>query len=497
MTAPFDATAVARVRDLLAARPPRLLIGGEWVKARSGVTRDTEDPSTGTRLSCYAEADGEDVDSAVQAALDAQLSWSRLGVAERGRCFLALAQLVEEHADELALADALDAGLPVLRMQGDVAGAVRALRGWPGLASAFRGDVLPAHDTLHYTRHAPFGVVAKIVAYNHPLLFAIKGSLAALIAGNCLVLKPADQTPMSALLVGDLVQQSFPPGVFNIVTGSAAAGEAMVTHRDVNRIAFTGSATVGRRIQQAAARDQVRSVTLELGGKNPMIVLPDSDPVQVAGEVVKAMNLRANQGQSCGSTSRLLVHDDIAAPFVARLREILEALSLGPACDPDFDLGPLITQAHRERVHGHIRDGLEAGADLVTGGLEDPRIPDRGHFVAPTLFDRAGSEARLVREEIFGPVMTVQRWSSLDEALQLANGVEYGLTASIWTRDIQAGLRLADAVEAGYVWVNDSTTHHWGTPFGGWKNSGIGREESLEEYQSYLQTKSVHVKLHP
>jgi betaine-aldehyde dehydrogenase len=175
----------------------------------------------------------------------------------------------------------------------------------------------------------------------------------------------------------------------------------------------------------------------------------------------------------------------------------LEALSLGPACNPEIDMGPVITQAHRDRVHGHIRDGLDSGADLITGGLDDPRIPDRGHFVAPTLFDRAGPDARLVREEIFGPVMTVQRWSSLDEAVQLANGVEYGLTASIWTSDIQSGLRVADAVEAGYVWVNDSTTHYWGTPFGGWKNSGIGREESLEEYQSYLQTKTVHVKLHP
>lgn len=486
---------VDRVFGMLADREPAILIGNEWVPPRSGVTARTVDPSTGAEYASYAVADAADVAAAVAAAAAGQRAWARMSMAERASCFDTLRELIDQRAAELATADAIDAGLPVQRMFGDIAGATTALRGWPGLASSLRGEVLPDERTLHYTRYAPYGVVGKITAYNHPFLFAVKGSLAALIAGNAVVLKPADQTPMSALLLGDLVRQAFPPGVFSIVTGDAATGDALVTHPDVRRIAFTGSARTGRLIQQRAAASAVKSVSLELGGKNPMVVFGDVDVERAATEVVKAMNLRANQGQSCGSTSRLFVHADIYDEFLDRLADRFSALTLGPAYDPAVDMGPLISRQHADRVRGFIESAATDGARLVTGGPADPRVPEAGFFVAPTVFADVDPASALAREEVFGPVVAVFRWDDYDTMVRQVNAVEYGLTASIWTDDVRDALRLADDVHAGYVWVNDSTTHYWGTPFGGWKNSGTGREECLAELVSHLQVKSVHVAL--
>ncbi|MGW3607056.1 aldehyde dehydrogenase family protein [Micromonospora sp. NPDC005161] len=486
---------LSNVLGSLAARAPRLLIDNEWVTPSSGVVRRTLNPSTGTEFASYAVAGPVDVAAAVDAARDAQRTWARTTLGERGRCFERLALAIEDRAHEIALVDAIDAGLPVQRMFGDIAGATRSLRGWPGLAGALRGDVLPDDDTLHYTRYKPYGVVAKIVAYNHPFLFAVKGSLAALTAGNAVVLKVADQTPMSALLLGDLVREIFPPGVFNIITGDAHTGDALVTHPDVRRIGFTGSAATGRLIQRRAAEHAVRSVSLELGGKNPMIVFADVDVARTAREVVKAMNLRANAGQSCGSTSRLFVHADVHDAFVEALARQFSALTLGPAYDPAVDMGPLINARHADRTRDFIKGAAAEGATLISGGLDDPRVPQEGFFVAPTIFTDVEPDSRVAQEEVFGPVVSVFRWTDYSTMLRDVNSVEYGLTASVWTNDMRNALRLADDVEAGYVWVNDSTTHYWGTPFGGWKNSGLGREECMDELLSYLQTKSVHVKL--
>ncbi|MPV35543.1 aldehyde dehydrogenase family protein [Georgenia subflava] len=485
---------VGRAFAEIGTREPALLVGGDWVAPRSTVTRASTDPSTGRVWASYAVAGAEDVDAAVVAAAEAQRAWARTSVMERAACLDALRRLVDEHATELAIADAIDAGLPVQRMFGDVAGATNAIRGWSGLALSLRGEVLPDDRVLHYTRTAPYGVVAKIVAYNHPLLFAVKGSLAALIAGNAVVLKPAEQTPMSAVLLGDLVRQAFPPGVFSIVTGDGATGDALVTHPLVRRIAFTGSVATGRLIQQRAASNAVRSVSLELGGKNPMIVCDDVDLDRAAQEVVKAMNLRANQGQSCGSTSRLFVHTSIHDELLERVADRFAALRLGPAYDPEVDMGPLISAQHAQRVRGFIGDAESAGARLVTGGLDDARVPEDGYFVAPTLFADVAPGSPLARDEVFGPLVAAFRWENEEALLEQVNAVDYGLTASIWTDDVNRALRLADEVEAGYVWVNDSTTHYWGTPFGGWKDSGVGREESIDELRSYLQTKSVHIK---
>lgn len=482
--------------DRIEQRGPALLFGGEWHPPRATETATTVDPSTGRSITSYAVAGPDDVDDAVRAAHAAQPAWAALTVEQRGAHFAQLAQLITEHAEEIAYLDALDAGLPFERMSIDVRGALRALAGWPGLALSLRGESLPSHEVLHYTRYAPYGVVAKIVAYNHPFLFAVKGSLAALIAGNTVVLKPADQTPLSALFLGDLLREALPAGVMNVVTGDARTGAALTSHPLVRRIAFTGSARTGAILQRDSAADgTIRNLSLELGGKNAMVVMPDADPRRVARETVKAMNLRANQGQSCGSTSRLFVHRDVFDAFCQELRGAFEALTLGPAYDSGADMGPLISQEHATRVRAIIADAVADGARVLTGGESDPRLPVEGYFVAPTALVDVPPTSRAAVEEIFGPVVCVFPWDDLEHMVAAVNAVDYGLTASIWGRDITTALTLADRIEAGYVWVNDSTTHYWGTPFGGWKNSGIGREESLSELLGYLQVKSVHVSL--
>lgn len=473
-----------------------LFYGGAWHPPHSTQRQAVWDPSTGGRILDVVTADEVDVDRAVQAAAGAGPAWAALTVEERGARFADLAELIEQHQDEICRLDALDAGLPVGRMTIDVRGALRALAGWPGLALSLRGEVLPHGERLHYTRYAPYGVVAKIVAYNHPFLFAVKGILAALIAGNTVVLKPADQTPLSALLLASFAERVLPAGVLNVVTGGVEAGTALTTHPLVRRIAFTGSARTGAAIQRGAASDgMIRTLSLELGGKNAMIVFPDVDPRRVAAEAVKAMNLRANQGQSCGSTSRIFVHREVYDDFCAELAAAFERLTLGPASDPDVDMGPLITPEHAARVRQVVGDAVAGGARVLTGGLDDPRVPDAGNFVAPTALTDVAADSGAACEEIFGPVVCVFAWDDEEDMLRRVNGVAYGLTASIWTDRLSTALSLADRIEAGYIWVNDSTTHYWGTPFGGWKNSGIGREESMAELLGYLQVKSVHVAL--
>ena len=480
----------------LGTRPPRLLIGNEWVEAQSGRVGETFDPSTGKKLGEYAIGDASDVDRAVTAAKQAAPAWAALSLDQRAAHLSALRERILANRNLFATLDAVNAGLSVEAMHADIESILRVLVAWPALASGLRGEVL--HDGkpgLHFTRYSPFGVVARIVAYNHPILFAVKGSLAALLAGNCIVLKPAEQAPFSALVLGDLIREVFPPGVFNIVTGDAKAGEAMVTHPDIRRIAFTGSIRTGRMIQEAAARDRVRTVSLELGGKNAMIVFPDVSIPTVARDVVFGMNLRANGGQSCGSTSRVFVHKDIHDEFVSELTRAMAELKLGPAYHSDIDMGPVISDAAAQRIRRHIQGAIEQGATLATGGLDDARLPAEGNFVAPTLFTDVPADSTLASEEIFGPVVALTKWDDYESMMRIVNGLDYGLTASVWTNDITTALSTAERVEAGYVWINQSTTHYFGMPFGGWKDSGIGREECLDEFKSFLQVKSVHVKL--
>jgi acyl-CoA reductase-like NAD-dependent aldehyde dehydrogenase len=356
--------------------------------------------------------------------------------------------------------------------------------------------VIDASSGLHYTANRPYGVAGRILAFNHPMMFAVTRPLPALITGNTVVMKPAPQTPLSSLALGELFAEAFPPGVMNIVTGGAATGDAIVRHPTVKRIAFTGSVGTGLAIQRSAAESgHVKHVSLELGGKNAMVVFPDVDLDAAVEGAVFGMNLNVCQGQSCGSNSRILVHEAIHDEFVEALAARFDSFNVTTAYTEEADMGPLVSAAHLNRVSGYVDSGREQGARLVTGGDRPSGVPDGGFFLRPTVFDGVRPEMAIATEEIFGPVVSVMRWNRYDEMIETANGVDFGLAASVWTNDLSLAHQTADLLDAGYVWVNDSTVHYVGTPFGGAKNSGLGREESEEELLSYLEQKVVHTKL--
>jgi acyl-CoA reductase-like NAD-dependent aldehyde dehydrogenase len=476
----------------------RMLIGADLVEAGDGGTRTIVDPSTGRDLVDVPEARRADVDRAVEEARRAQRGWYELGLRGRTEVLHALAEAMhEDRVLELAALDALSAGNPLRAMIGDVRYAIQQIDDWASLALALRGHTVPATvGNLHYTIRQPFGVVGRIVPYNHPGYYAIAHVLQPLVVGNAVVLKPAHQTPLSALALGEIVSEVLPPGVLNIVSGGAEAGEAIVTHPRIKRIAFTGSVGTGMRVQEMAARAGVKEISLELGGKNAMVVFPDAPLDDVVEGAFSGMNFDVCQGQACGSNSRVFVHRRLYEPFVECVAERLRGLRLGAAADPDTDMGPVITAAHRDRVLDYVRSARADGARLVVGGgrPSEPAL-DGGFFVEPTLFADATMDMRFAREEIFGPVMSVHPWDDYEEVVDQANALDLGLTASVWTSDIDLALKTAHRLEAGYVWVNDSRRHYWGMPFGGVKSSGVGREESLEELESYLELKSVNVLL--
>jgi acyl-CoA reductase-like NAD-dependent aldehyde dehydrogenase len=474
---------------------PGMLIGGELVAASSGASLPCVNPATEEQIAEIPLAAAADVEAAVAAARAALEPWQALSPMERGRRLQAVAQAIEERALDFATLDALDAGNPVRAMLGDVRNAVDALRWFAAAALEVKGSTLHhGRDALVFTAHEPYGVVARILPFNHPFQFVASKIAAPLMAGNAVILKPAEQTSLSALHFGALLQPLLPPGVVNVVTGlGAEAGDALVRHPRVPRVAFTGSSATGEAVLAAAA-GEVKEVTLELGGKNPMVVLPDADLDAAVPAAVASMNFRRTQGQSCQSTSRLFLHDAVADEFLRRLRAEVERLRVGDPLADGVDMGPLAYAAHYERVRACVAAGVAEGATLVTGG-DRPAGLARGYFLAPTVFADVDPGMSLAREEIFGPVLSVLRWRELDEVVELANGLRYGLTANVWTRDLSAALALAHRIEAGYVWVNGVGARWSGAPFGGWKHSGIGKEGSVEEIYSYTRQKSVHVVL--
>lgn len=475
----------------------RMLIGDRLVDSGDGATYETIDPSTGAVLTRVPQASRADVDLAVEAALDAQPAWEELGVRGRAVLFYRLAEAIEEREEELASLDALDSGNPLDAMRVDVKISAQNLRDWPALALSLTGETVPeaSKGNLHYTRYEPYGVVGRILAFNHPAMFAITRILAALIAGNTVVVKPGVQTPLSALAFGEICREILPPGVINVVTGGVEAGDAIVTHPAIKRIGFTGSIPTGRKIQQRAAESGVKHVSLELGGKNAMIVFPDADLDEVVPAARKGMNLEVCQGQSCGSTSRVFVHRELHNAFVERFAAELDTIRVGPAYHPDTQMGPLVSREHHERVMGYVESGRAEGATLVIGGEPPPDSDPGGYYLRPTLFDGVDMEMRIAREEIFGPVVSVFAWDDYESVIEEANSVEYGLTASIWTDNLHLAHKTAQRLQAGYIWINDSTIHYWGTPFGGFKSSGVGREESTDELKSYLELKAIHTIL--
>jgi betaine-aldehyde dehydrogenase len=474
-------------------RPKGLYVGGQWQDSADGRSFESINPSTGEKLADLPFAGPKDVDRAVAAAKKAFAEWSRVPVKERARCLDALAKRIEENADHLALMDAVDSGNAIVGMKGDMTWTADTLRYFAGLITEIKGETSsqgPRH--LNLTRRQPYGVVAKINPFNHPFRFCAEKAAAPLAAGNVVVVKGSEQAPLSSLKLGELCEGIFPPGVVNIITGDGATGSALVKHPDVRRIGFVGSVPTGRAIARDAA-DGLKKVTLELGGKNPIIIFPDADPKKAAAAAIKGMNMN-RQGQSCSSTSRVFVHESLHRAVVDELVRLSEALPIGFPWIASNDVGPIVSQRQYERVMGFIESGKAEGAALMTGG-GPPAAPElrHGFFIAPTVFDRVRPDMKIAREEIFGPVMSVLAWSDYEDMLALANGVEYGLTAAIVTNDLAKAMETADRIEAGYVWIN-SNGRYLGAPYGGWKQSGLGAEECFEELVSYTQVKNINMR---
>ena len=479
---------------------PRLAanyIAGELREARSGQGRANTAPATGKSLGSLAESGEADVDDACAAAAEAAPQWKALGVDGRRKCLLAWADAVRKRAEEIALIDAVDSGTPLRTMRAGVTKGLEYIDYYGGLGLQLKGETIPASpDNLHYTVREPFGAVGIIIPFNHPAYFSMSKTAPALMAGNSVVLKPADQTPISACIVAEASADALPPGVLNVVQGGPRVGRAIVAHPALRRIHFTGGVPTGLAVQEGAARSgMVKQVSLELGGKNPLIACPDAEPKLTAEAAVAGMNFTRNQGQSCGSTSRLFVHREIAAEVIDRICEGVESIRLGLPEDDDTDMGSLVSKEHQQRVLRLIDEGASEGAKILTGGQAANGALAGGAFVQPTVFTDVTPGMRIATEEIFGPVLSIIEWDDEVEMLRMVNGSDYGLTAAIFTRDVTTALRMAAAVESGYVWVNGVETRWKGTPFGGYKNSGIGSEHSIEEMESYTRTKAVNVFL--
>ena len=472
-----------------------MLIGGKKVLASDGGTIDVLNPATGQLLTKVPAATADDIETAYQAAAAAFPSWSRAHPLERGKALRDLADLIEEHGDELAALDVMDNGSPIKEMRKDVDIAAAQLRYFAGLVSQVRGETIPTGDgRLNYTLRQPYGVVGRIVPFNHPLMFAAGKIAAPLAAGNTVIMKPSEHTSLSSLRLAELISDVLPPGVINMVTGwGHTAGDAMVAHPGIRRLAFIGAETTGRAIVARAMGVNVKHVSLELGGKNPLLVFPDADLDLAVEGAIRGMNFTW-QGQSCGSTSRVFVDRAIHDEFLERLVAAVEPLKQGAPDDWTTETGSMINQAQFDKVQYYVNLGKEEGSQLVLGGQHrtDGDMKD-GLFISPAIFSGVDPNSRMAREEIFGPVLAVMPFSGYDEGLALANDTDLGLTAAVYTKDLTVAHRFANDVEAGFVWVNDSSRHFIGAPFGGYKNSGIGREEDIEELESYTQVKNVNV----
>lgn len=475
----------------------RMLIGGELVPSESGAFDESINPATEEVIGRAPAGTARDVDRAVAAAEAAWPAWAERTPYERGEVMRAFGAALAERAGEILRVEVADTGNTITPMRGDVRMAVESLHYYGGLAHELKGETIPAtSQNLHLTVREPYGVVARIAPFNHPLMFAVARTAAALAAGNAVVVKPPETSPLSALILAEVAREALPPGVFNIVTGPGrTVGDAIVRHPGIRRIAFIGSPDTGRAIQRAAAEEAAKHVTLELGGKNPMIVFPDADPDTVAAAAVRGMNFTW-QGQSCVSTSRLLLHEDIHDAVLEKVVARVAALRVGDPMADDTEMGPVNSGVQLRKVLAFIDGAPADGARLMTGGRR-PQGPlfERGFWVEPTVYADMKPGMTLWQQEVFGPILSVGRWHDFEDAVAKANSTEYGLTAAIWTNDIGNALRMAKRVRSGHLWINGCSNHFLGVPFGGMKNSGVGREEGIEEMLAYTETKTINIML--
>ncbi|MES1044625.1 aldehyde dehydrogenase family protein [Heyndrickxia sp. FSL K6-6286] len=473
----------------------KLYINGEFVESVSGKTFDTPNPATGEVLATVYEAGAEDIDRAVKAARAAfdQGKWSKMSAAARGRLMYKLADLMEENKEALAQLETLDNGKPINEtMNADVPLAIEHMRYYAGWTNKITGQTIPVSGPFfNYTRHEAVGVVGQIIPWNFPLLMAMWKMGAALATGCTIVLKPAEQTPLSALFLAELAEEAgFPAGVINIVPGfGETAGQPLVDHPLVDKIAFTGSTVVGKSIMERAAKT-LKRVTLELGGKSPNIILPDAD---LRKAIPGALNgVMFNQGQVCCAGSRVFIqkksYDNVVADMVSHAKSIKQGFGL----DSETQMGPLVSTEQQSRVLNYIEKGINEGAELLTGGGK-PR--EEGYFVEPTIFADVNDEMTIAKEEIFGPVIAALPFDDLDEVINRANNSEYGLAAGLWTRDVANAHYIANKLRAGTVWVNCYNVFDAASPFGGYKQSGIGREMGSYALNNYTEVKSVWLSL--
>lgn len=474
----------------------KILINNEWVNADSGKTFPTVNPATGEKICDVAEADASDVDKAVRAARAAfeRGPWRRMTGAERGRLMNRLADLIEQNMEELARLETLDNGKPFsVSMAADLPLTIACYRYYAGWADKLQGKTIPVSGNYFcYTRHEPVGVVGQIIPWNFPLLMQAWKLGPALATGNCVVMKPAEQTPLTALRIGELiVEAGFPAGVVNILPGyGPTAGAAISNHMDIDKVAFTGSTEVGHLIMEASAKSNLKRVTLELGGKSPNIVFADAD-MDAAIEGAH-FALFFNQGQCCCAGSRLFVEEKAYDEFVERSVARAKSRKVGDPFDRSTEQGPQVDDEQMRKILGYIESGISEGAELLCGGKQ---VGDRGYFVAPTVFGNVKDNMKIAREEIFGPVLSIIKFKDMDEVIERANATMYGLAAAVWTRDIGKAHAIANSVRAGTVWVNCYDVFDAAAPFGGFKQSGIGRELGEYGLQNYTEVKTVTIKL--
>ena len=476
-------------------KPGKLFINGRWVDSVSGKTFDTLNPATEDVITSVAEGDSADIDLAVAAAREAFENgpWKKTDARDRGRILLKIAGLIERNKDELALLDTLDNGKPINETtKADIPLVIDCFLYYAGWADKIHGETIPVRgDFFNYTLREPVGVVGQIIPWNFPLLMAAWKIAPALACGNTIVLKPAEQTPLSALRLGEICQEAgLPDGVLNIVTGyGPTAGAALAEHMDVDKIAFTGGSATGRIIMQAASKN-LKRISLELGGKSPNIVFADSD---VDSAVAGAMTgIFFNQGEVCCAGSRLFIEKSIHEEFIDKLSNKAANMRVGNPEDTGTQMGAQVSKEQFDKILGYIETGKQEGAKLVTGG---ERCGERGYFIKPTIFDAVDNNMRIAKEEIFGPVVSAITFDDVSEVVKQGNLSIYGLAAAVWTKDIKKAHRLARDLKAGTIWINTYNAFDAASPFGGFKQSGFGRELGVHALELYTHVKSVWINL--
>lgn len=479
--------------------PQRLYIGGAYVDATSGASFETFDPATGERLATVSEASRADVERAVASARDGQRQWSAMSAMARSRILRRAVELLRARNDELAELEMRDTGKPIAEtLAVDIVTGADVIEYYAGLATTLEGRQIPLReDSFVYTRREPLGVCAGIGAWNYPIQIACWKSAPALAAGNAMIFKPSEVTPLSALKLAEIYTEAgVPPGVFNVVQGGGAVGAMLAEHPDIAKVSFTGGVETGKKVMSIAGASSLKEVTMELGGKSPLIVFEDADLERAADIAVTANFFSA--GQVCTNGTRVFVHRSVKARFEALVAERVEHIRIGKPSDPDTNFGPLASAAQLDKVLGYIESGKHEGARLVAGGkrLADGEFA-RGQYVAPTVFADCRDDMRIVREEIFGPVMCLLAFDEEEEVVARANATHYGLAAGVVTENLSRAHRTIHRLEAGICWINTWGESPAEMPVGGYKQSGVGRENGIGTLEHYTQIKSVQVELGP